>query len=381
VTPSPALANALHHVRFWTDFYDLTSPVPGTYEPLDDARATFRAGGHALVLRFHPLSPHEAGPMGRFSLELDGTPIAFEDRAERPSRGPSHRHALRWAELEAIARGAAMRDREPHPGTAVALLARFTPICVGDDADRAHAMIDAALRRWSVPELAIERMIASIDRRPSSLRWDRGTNWALIQKGSVQNLGGQDLGDEGTWRLGGEFPDDELQALVVAASDDAETVAKPLRTPRTLMLARGLADGDAQVAPILADWLRQSGCDHTALLAAFAEPFEPAAVAWAGEVLADVPPGSIAVPETRFEPLPRYLRLQIFGAAGPAIRAAIVGAGIGTFSGRLEHDLETAGRPDLPAVATRVLAMARDGGAAQCRVSWFREGRWHHRDL
>src|SRR4051812_12948402 len=54
--------------------------------------------------------------------------IAWDDQAHW------HPHVLRWEELDLVCRVVALDDPTlPHPGLPLALLHRFTPICLGDD--------------------------------------------------------------------------------------------------------------------------------------------------------------------------------------------------------------------------------------------------------
>ncbi|EXM19208.1 hypothetical protein RAB80_011541 [Fusarium oxysporum f. sp. vasinfectum] len=55
-------------------------------------------------------------------------------------------YKLRWSELEAICRAVSITDRKySHPGLPLLILARFAPICIGDDVDH---IVEILVQAW-----------------------------------------------------------------------------------------------------------------------------------------------------------------------------------------------------------------------------------------
>ena len=224
---------------------------------------------HALVLRFHARSGDDGGPMCRFSLELDGKPMhSTTARATRPSiasrsAGSSSRRS-RAARRSAIARPT--RPRSPcSPGSRRSA-----------SATTSIAPTPSSTQRCA--PIACRRSRSTASSRTSTAGH---SGFAGTASGAGRCSGGTAVPmfdfsdrDDGSWRHGGDFPDDELAALIDAAAAQAETAAARLRTPRAQMLARDVVAGDLAVAPVLADWLRESGCDHASLIDALVDPGE-----------------------------------------------------------------------------------------------------------
>src|SRR5436190_16468766 len=97
---------------------------------------------------------------------------------------PCDPQVLRWEELDLVGRCVALRDPSlPHPGLVVALLARFTPICVGDNVDVIHPLLHEAIRSLGLfSEREIGRYLERRDRRQGGLVWrPRTPGWCLAQ--------------------------------------------------------------------------------------------------------------------------------------------------------------------------------------------------------
>ena len=368
MTPSPELAAAADFPRFWSDWYTLGESQPGAYDSVAGGRATFRAGDDTLALRFHA-SGYTDGPLGRASLAINNTPVGFVDFAGPHVRAGLYPYALRWIELETIAQCAAIRDRQP-PAFAIALLARFTPICLGDDADRCHAIVAAALGAHRVPADTIDDAIAAIDLRAAGVSWHRGaTGWSLEQVADDARLSGIDIHDEGqgaTWRTrGGNF--DALHRLVDAAHDVTMTARGG--TERAVALARAIVGGDAAAASVLADALLEAGVDNPAILGALAEPPSPGRSAWVAELVASVPAGATRFPPSPFSPMARHVYVD----APPAAMAALRDDKLGRWWGRRGACLRLARGRDLGASLDAIERVVTGTGAT---IAWY-DDRWH----
>jgi hypothetical protein len=158
-----SLRSLVKEERFWRCFF---FEEEGHFPELADLEVRFPAGdGYGLSLF---LDDRLAGmALGlRMPDEADALQLGWDDQAHW------HPHALRWTELDHFARAVALEDPDlPHPGLVVALLHRFAPICVGDDVDAIHPLLEGALQSCGLPPAEIERAIERADHRQDGFRW------------------------------------------------------------------------------------------------------------------------------------------------------------------------------------------------------------------
>jgi hypothetical protein len=222
-----------------------------------------------------------------------------------------HPYALRWSEVDLVARWTALQSPElRHPGLVVLLLSRFAPICADADAALAIPLLAAALR--SIPAL------------PSPLASDAvGLPDHPI---STAYLEGNDFRDSGVaWRTDerlGSYPVQSEDGSAGAGIDlyslrDPDNEAFPFAALRRLTETAGArcagavdrhwldpisvvpparriaADGDLRGVPDLLRALQAAGCDHPTIVTAMTEPVVPAEAWWVLELLLAEPPGRL----------------------------------------------------------------------------------------
>lgn len=176
-------------------------------------------GGHRLVLELSPiLGHHNLGIQG--PDDADDACLGWDDQAHW------HPYALRWPELDLICRALAARDPLlPHPGPALALLARFAAV-FDDDVAQAEASVEAAFASlrpddWHGYWPCAADWLARADFRGDGVVWrhdESGHLWAHQQEGHESTFYSVRTAPPG----GGDFPHDRLRALLAAA---AETVS------------------------------------------------------------------------------------------------------------------------------------------------------------
>ena len=209
---------------------------------------------------------------------------------------------LRWAELEYIARLAALRDPQlRHPGPLLALLSRFTPLTTDEEARCARPMLAVALSQLSegppLPEPRLGpavriRLAYHLDhwdcrrRREPGYRWiSTAEGWALADAGK--------LGGPLTIRGSGSafFPFPQWAAFM----SDVEAAYRATADPgwRSLPALRHRAyPGENPDPAELADHLAAAGCDHPVILRALRDPVDPLETLWVLELLYGEEPGS-----------------------------------------------------------------------------------------
>lgn len=177
-------------------------------------------GGHRLVLELSPiLGYHNLGIQGPDDAE--DACLGWDDQAHW------HPYALRWPELDLICRALAARDPLlPHPGPALALLARFAAVFDDDDDAQAEASVEAAFGSlrpdgWHGYWPRAADWLARADFRGEGVVWhhdESGHRWAHQPDGHESSFYSVRTTPPG----GGDFPHDRLRALLAAA---AETVS------------------------------------------------------------------------------------------------------------------------------------------------------------
>ncbi|KAH7227347.1 hypothetical protein BKA60DRAFT_590765 [Fusarium oxysporum] len=98
-------------------------------------------------------------------------------------------YKLRWSELEAICQAVPITDRKySHPGLPLLILARFAPICIGDDVDHIVEILAQAWKTLGEDILTddqIRQVIERIDNRDMQLCWhyDESRSYWWVGKG------------------------------------------------------------------------------------------------------------------------------------------------------------------------------------------------------
>ncbi|GAB7039539.1 MULTISPECIES: hypothetical protein [Catenuloplanes] len=212
---------------------------PGDDDPGDDGEAVLTAedgddvmgvefpvgGGFALVLDIDVELRMVTLEM-RSPAQADTLQLGWDDDAHW------HPHALRWDELDLIARAAAVHDHTVrHPGPVVALASRFVVLDHRDDLGRITPLVDAAFgppppgaQRWPGARDWLHR----VDGRRDGVTWQRDDagDWMVTQDGD-----GTDFTLYSARQPGGAFPSAEWRALLTAAESTLRDGTPP--APRT----------------------------------------------------------------------------------------------------------------------------------------------------
>jgi hypothetical protein len=317
--PAP-FALALTKTHFWRRIYEPHAHAPGWYEELVPTPVELlRAGELALRVRFLPPTGVDC------AIEISSARAVTELTVIAAHHGNGMPHVLRWAELDQLARWAAVAAELPYPGWPTALLGRAAPIC---DADGAYP-IDVLTRAFATTVAlvaTVDSAFEQIDCRGGGFTWTHGvasettahdpdltpavvlptpirpprpppaTNtsteprWTISQ--SEPHVVGTNTVLRSTRRAVGVFPHAELAALLAAI--DRELA--PWRTDRVLELARQAARGDRDALPILSDALQEAGCDRVAILARLAPHGDAFQSSWVLELLLGLTPGTLIAP-------------------------------------------------------------------------------------
>ncbi|KAH7245656.1 hypothetical protein BKA59DRAFT_437847 [Fusarium tricinctum] len=175
------LESAVRTRRFWTDFFWITYADDDGYS-WDQADLKFSVGNEfglsvmidkyisTIQLRFtsHDSTTHFLGYDDNFHWQP---------------------YTLRWPELETICQAISIADTTfSHPGLPLLFLARFAPICVGDDVDHIVTMLVRAWKQIGEDVLTddqIRQVIERIDNRHDDLCWhyDKFRNYWWVGKG------------------------------------------------------------------------------------------------------------------------------------------------------------------------------------------------------
>ncbi|MFJ9692506.1 hypothetical protein [Kitasatospora sp. NPDC101183] len=261
----------------------------------DEFTARFALGdGHELVLDVDLA-------YATYSLDLDAPGLDEPAALGWIDQAHPIPHALRWGELDRLARAFALVDPElRHPGPVLALLATFTVLDDGDDPGAMSPLVDAAFRHV--------RPGGGPGLRPETRDWWEWRNLAgsgLVW--SADGPGGHPVATQTGRRpfapplytlrcKGGDFPFAAFGSLLARAEHLlAEAAADPaLAAPAVAAaLARCTAADGAAHLPELAAALRAAGYGHPVLLRAVAEPQDTAEACWAVETLAALRPGAL----------------------------------------------------------------------------------------
>ncbi|MBO4165013.1 hypothetical protein [Micromonospora antibiotica] len=242
-------------------------------------------------------------------------------------------HALRWDELDLIARAVALRDPDlPHPGPLLALVSRFVLLGEHDDLDAVTPLLAAAFGTgpadaayWPTARSWLYRC----DGRGRGVTWQRDDagNWTVDQDEDQS-------GDFTLYSLRGpesEFPFDAWRELLAAAGRTvSDAVPGPARDALGDLPARAVADRDLSLAGQTGRSLAAAGVGHPVILRGLDGPTDPAEVCWILETVTGAAQGSLVA--------------RWFGPS--ALRVAR--------RYRLDLHLEVGGRPDPRGYASTV---------------------------
>jgi hypothetical protein len=209
---------------------------------------------------------------------------------------------FRWAELEYIARLAALRDAAlRHPGPLLALLSRFTPLTTEEEVRLAQPMLAVALNLLSQgPPFPEPRFGPTVRERLAYQlgHWDcrekgSGSQWISTAEGWALTEAGEDGWAPLTIRSPGYagFPFLQWAAFmndVVAAY--RATVPPGWRSAPALQ--NKISTGEDPDPVELAGQLTAAGCDHPVVLRALRDPIDPLETLWVLELLYGEEPGS-----------------------------------------------------------------------------------------
>ncbi|MGV9770770.1 hypothetical protein [Streptosporangium sp. NPDC003464] len=265
---------------------------------LDDEEsftADFQVGeGLALVLDLDVVT-------GYFDLALVAPELAEPITVGWDDQAHPHPHAMRWSELDLLARALAVHDPQfRHPGPVLALLARFVVLDEHDDPDVITPLMDAAFqtvrpRPGNGLRPETRDWFELRDLRGCGLRWTTGDNGHLTVEQIDPDSAPYDLY---SLRTPGstDFPFTAWTALLNQAEQilAAAMAAPSLRTPavRAALDRCTTAEGHAHLGPLAAA-LQTADVIHPALVRALTEPVSRAESCWAVETLAGLPRGSL----------------------------------------------------------------------------------------
>ncbi|KAJ9421259.1 hypothetical protein QL093DRAFT_2590736 [Fusarium oxysporum] len=136
-------------------------------------------------------------------------------------------YKLRWSELEAICQAVSITDRKySHPGLPLLILARFTPICIGDDVDH---IVEILVQAWKtlgediITDDQIRQVIERIDNRDMQLCWhyDESRSYWWVGKGLDESTATKAYTYRRSRELDCEepFPNEQWNTFISAVQD------------------------------------------------------------------------------------------------------------------------------------------------------------------
>jgi hypothetical protein len=331
----PPFARALTKPHFWRRIYEPHAHAPGWYEELVPVPVeVLRAGELALRVRFLPPGGIDC------AIEIHSAQAVTELTVVAATRGGKP-HVLRWAELDQLARWAAVSTDAPYPGWPTALLARAAPICEADGGYPGDVLARAFAATAALHD-TVQAALAQIDHRGAGFAWTQGAASEPVRDpditpatpfsrpdvptGSARPLGssawtiaqperyatGTEVRLRSTRTTNGTFPHDVLAAVFAAI----DTELAPWRTERVLELARQAARGDRDALPILSDALQEAGCERPAILAALARS-DAFHSGWVVELLLGLTPGTLLAPASGSASTVRWRNVHLSIPPGP----------------------------------------------------------------
>lgn len=302
---------------FWSTYNEFGG---GRREPAEEAKCRFNVGaGLALQLC---LDEYLSCPQLELIRGGESFRLGWDDAAHW------FPHVLRWEELDLVGRCAALHDaRLPHPGVPLLLLARFTPICVGDDVSAVLPLLDSAWRQVPAvrPEAATSH-IESLDHRSHGFVWSETDRGHMIDQDEATRRA-QRFDLYSLRRNGSEdFPFEAMEQLRTSARQTiASTFGPWLEGDRGGEVARlaevAFTEADLTILPELHTALEQSGCTNSTVLDACAAGADPVAAAWVIESIVGGDPGALirrgVGGTTRVIRTPHSLELVLPGPSSP----------------------------------------------------------------
>jgi hypothetical protein len=191
--------------------------------------------------------------------------------------------ALRRSELEQLVRLAAICSDLSHPGWLLGLTSRMAPIVEADGDYSIHLLEEALAVTPSFGE-GSKYVIERSDARGAGIVWAQtDERWHVAQRA------GYSAGTQFELRSTRDvvFPHAQLAALLATTFSWI--------TPTVRELARRVAAGDRDARDVLADALRDDGCDRPMITGVFAGD-DRTAEAWVLEFLLGLTPGAILGP-------------------------------------------------------------------------------------
>ncbi|PCD32478.1 hypothetical protein AU210_008727 [Fusarium oxysporum f. sp. radicis-cucumerinum] len=136
-------------------------------------------------------------------------------------------YTLRWSELEAVCQAVSITDRKySHPGLPLLILARFAPICIGDDVDH---IVEILVQAWKtlgediLTDDQIRQVIERIDNRDMQLCWhyDESRSYWWVGKGLDESTATKAYTYRRSRELDCEepFPNEQWNAFISAVQD------------------------------------------------------------------------------------------------------------------------------------------------------------------
>jgi hypothetical protein len=269
--------------------------------------------------------------------------------------------ALRRCELEQLVRLAAICSDLSHPGWLLVLTSRMAPITEADG-DYPIQLLEEALAMTPSFVDGSSYVLQRSDARGAGLVWTQtGERWSVAQRAGYATGTQFEL----VSTRDAAFPHAQLAALLATTF--------PWITPTVRELARRVADGDLETRDVLADALRDAGCDRPMITGVFAGDDETQD-AWVLEFLLGLAPGALLGPRfgASTRPPAHYWR-NVFVMFPDLFEADRVGAVLESHGYECDPCELDQRRPRLrgelePAVQA-LLAVLREAGAERTSVS------------
>ncbi|EXK33461.1 hypothetical protein FOMG_10736 [Fusarium oxysporum f. sp. melonis 26406] len=227
--------------RFLTDFFWITYANDDEYS-WDEAELNF------------PVGP-EFGLSVKVDNYISTIQLHFNSQDKKHFLGYDDNlhwqpYKLRWSELEAICQAVPITDRKySHPGLPLLILARFTPICIGDDVDH---IVEILVQAWKtlgediLTDDQIRQVIERIDNRDMQLCWhyDESRSYWWVGKGLDESTATKAYTYRRSRELDCEepFPNEQWNAFISAVQnivDEFISTGKRYDLTMTLDLTMG----------------------------------------------------------------------------------------------------------------------------------------------
>lgn len=166
--PLPSVLKDLVWTKeFWSEYFGLTSGEREFWKHEGKVVINMPVGiGYSFDLVFYSPNVNELNLMFNCPSLSESIDIASTGYCSFPP-------VFRWSELQLISRAVAAYDPSTftHQDLALVLLARFTPLCVGDPLDTAISTVHMFLSSVGFNPKEIKHVLMTIDHRSAGLRW------------------------------------------------------------------------------------------------------------------------------------------------------------------------------------------------------------------